>query len=140
MPEGQRVRLDRWLWAARFFKTRSQAKTAIDGGKVHVNGARVKAAKDVHVGDTLEITRGSSEFVVEIQELSERRSNATVAQTLYAETTDSIDRREAEIARRRMERAGLRMPKTRPSKKDRRDLQRMKSKSAQSAVDGQDVP
>ena len=125
------VRLDKWLWAARFFKTRSQAKTAVEGGTVHLNGARVKAAKDVRVGDELKITRGAYEFVIAVERLSDRRGNATSAQTLYTETTQSVDRREAQVARRRMERAGLRIPQRRPSKKDRRDLRKMKTTPVQ---------
>ena len=124
--QAAQVRLDKWLWAARFFKTRSQAKTAIEGGKVHLNNARVKASKDVRVGDTLDIRRGTNEFVVRVIDLAERRGNATMAQALYEETVESIDRRETDVARRRMERAGLRVPASRPSKKGRRELRRLK--------------
>ena len=122
----QSVRLDRWLWAARFFKTRSLAKAAIEGGKVHLNGQRAKPAKEVHVGQSLEIRRGEVAFTVLIDELSMQRGPATVARTLYTETPESIETREADAARRRMERAGLTVPATKPSKKQRRDLQRLK--------------
>ena len=108
----QAVRLDRWLWAARFFKTRSLAKAAIEGGKVHVDGQRVKPAKEVRVGQSLEIRRGEVAFTVLIDELSMQRGPASVAQTLYTETTASIETREADAARRRMERAGLTVPAT----------------------------
>jgi ribosome-associated heat shock protein Hsp15 len=123
------VRIDRWLWAARFFKTRSLAKTAIEGGKVYADGQRIKPAKDIRIGQTLEIRRGDVQFEIEIVLLSEKRGPAAVAQTLYRETEVSIERRESEVSRRRMERAGLRVPDTRPSKKQRRDLRRLKTKS-----------
>ena len=128
-----RVRLDKWLWAARFFKTRSLAKAAIDGGKVHLNDARVKAAKEIAPGDTLTITRGDSSQTVVVTALAERRGSATIAATLYSETAESIDAREAFRAQRRMERAGLTVPKGRPSKHDRRRLLEMKT-----ATDGRD--
>lgn len=123
------VRVDRWLWAARFFKTRSLAKTAIEGGKVHADGQRIKPAKDIRIGQTLEIRRGDVQFEIEIVLLSEKRGPAAVAQKLYRETEVSIERRESEVSRRRMERAGLRVPDTRPSKKQRRDLARLKTQS-----------
>ena len=128
-----RVRLDKWLWAARFYKTRSRAKAAIDGGKVHLNDARVKTAKEVAPGDTLTITRGDSTQTVVVTALGDRRGSATIAATLYTETTESIDAREAIRAQRRMERAGLTVPKGRPSKHDRRRLREMKM-----ATEGQD--
>ena len=117
-----RVRLDKWLWAARFYKSRSLAKTAVEGGKVHLNGARVKAAKEVGVGDTLTITRGDAVETVVVTGIAERRGSATLAATLYTETPESIDARESVLAQRRMERAGLTVPKRRPSKRDRRQL------------------
>lgn len=122
-----RVRLDKWLWAARFYKSRSLAKTAIDGGKVHLNDARVKAAKEVGVGDTLTITRGDAVQTVVVAAVAERRGSATIAATLYDETTESIDARESIRAQRRMERAGLTIPKRRPSKRDRRQLRAVKT-------------
>lgn len=121
------VRIDRWLWAARFFKTRSLAKQAIEGGKVHLEGQRIKPAKEVRVGQKLKITRGETVLDVVIAGLSEKRGPASVAQTLYEETEASIERRESNQALRRMERAGLRIPETRPSKKQRRDLVRLKT-------------
>lgn len=125
---GQRVRLDKWLWAARFYKTRSLAKTAVEGGKVHLNAARVKAAKEVTVGDTLVITRGETVQTVVVQALAERRGSATVAATLYAETEESVEQREALAADRRMRRAGLSVPKMRPNKHDRRRLRELKTR------------
>ena len=120
------VRIDRWLWAARFFKTRSLAKGAVEGGKVHLDGSRVKPAKEVRVGQTLTIRRGDLEITVLVAALSAQRGPAKVAQTLYEETVESIEQRESVVARRRMERAGLQVPANRPSKKDRRDLRKLK--------------
>ena len=85
-----RVRLDKWLWAARFFKTRSLAAEAIGGGKINVNGDRPKAAKLLQLGDEVSIRLGPYEHVVSVQGLSERRGPATVAVTLYEETPDSV--------------------------------------------------
>ena len=83
------VRIDKWLWAARFFKTRSLAATAVLGGRVHVNGERVKPSKVVHTDDVLEITKGPERRTVAVRRLADRRGSATVAQTLYAETGES---------------------------------------------------
>ena len=124
---SDRTRLDKWLWAARFYKTRSLAKTAIDGGKVHLNDARVKAAKDVVVGDTLAITRGEAVQTVVVVGIAERRGSATVAATLYAETEASVQQRETRSAERRMQRAGLVVPKRRPNKRERRRLRDLKA-------------
>ena len=131
------VRLDRWLWAARFFKTRAQAKAAVEGGKVEFHLRRAedsatskpKVSKEVSVGDYLTIRRGWTEETVQIEALSEQRGNATAARTLYTETVQSVERREAEVARRRMERAGLTLPTSRPSGRDRRELRKLKEES-----------
>ena len=128
------VRLDRWLWAARFFKTRAQAKSAIEGGKVdfHLDRKEVsatskpKVSKEVAVGDFLTIRRGWAEETIVVDALSEQRGNATAARELYTETEQSLERRESEVARRRMERAGLALPTSRPSGRDRRELRRLK--------------
>jgi ribosome-associated heat shock protein Hsp15 len=128
------VRLDRWLWAARFFKTRAQAKSAIEGGKVdfHLDRdedsatSKPKVSKEVAVGDYLTVRRGWAEETFVIEALSEQRGNATAARALYTETERSIERREAEVARRRMERAGLALPTSRPSGRDRRELRKLK--------------
>src|SRR5918999_32439 len=93
-PSLDRVRIDKWLWAARFFKTRSQATEAVDGGKVEVNGARVKPAKDVRVGDEGRVRLGPFEHVLVVRGLGERRGSASVAQALYEETPDSVAARE----------------------------------------------
>ena len=123
------IRLDRWLWAARFFKTRSLAKSAIEGGKVHLEGQRVKPAKEVRIGHVLEIRKGDTVFEIVVDGLSDKRGAAPVAQTLYTESEASVERRQSDAARRRMERAGLKVPVTKPSKKQRRDLQRLKTQS-----------
>lgn len=132
---SDRVRLDRWLWAARFFRTRAQAKAAVEGGKVdlHLDGAdsasrttKPKVSKEISVGDVLTVRRGWTEETVVVRGLSEERGNATAARTLYEETEASVIRRQAEVARRRMERAGLRLPERRPSKRDRRALKELK--------------
>ena len=115
------TRIDLWLWAARFFKTRSLAKQAIEGGKIEVQGVTVaKASKLVHVGDLLAVQRGEERFEVRVLGLSEARGPASVAQRLYAETDEGRARREAEAARRRDERAGYQPPESRPNKKARR--------------------
>jgi len=129
------VRLDRWLWAARFFKTRAQAKTAVESGKVEFhtgsqsNLLKPKPGKEVKPGDKLTIRRGWDSETVVITALSEHRGNATSARELYEETIVSIENREANAARRRMERAGLKVPLSRPSKRDRRELKKLKQEA-----------
>lgn len=125
-----RVRLDKWLWAARFFKTRGLATEAVSGGRVHVDGARVKPSRSVSVGQVLEITKGPFEFVVQIEALSSRRGPATVARTLYTETQQSIDKREEMASKLKAERLVSRGEQLagRPSKRDRRLLQRIKGR------------
>ena len=122
-----RVRLDKWLWAARFYKTRGLAKTAVDGGKVHLNGARTKPAKEVAPGDRLTVTRGEVEQTVTIVNVAERRGSATTAATLYEETPESLDTRERLRSERRLRAAGLTVPKSRPNKKQRRALRELKT-------------
>lgn len=119
--EYEEVRLDRWLWAARFFKTRALAQQAIAGGHVHVNGQRSKAARPVHPGDRVEITRGDERMEVEVRALSVRRGPAPQAQKLYAETASSVATREAARQLRR-DLAGSRPPATRPDKRARRRI------------------
>jgi len=114
------VRIDKWLWAARFFKTRSLASQAVAGGKVHVNGGRVKPAKSVAVGDQLRIQRGEVEFVVVVQALADKRGPAAQAQTLYEETETSRESREADREQRRLLAAERAAPSGRPTKRDRR--------------------
>ena len=120
MDEQIGVRIDRWLWAARFFRTRSLAKSAVAGGKVYVDDRRVKPAKELRVGQTVRINKDGVLFTVIVQKLSEQRGSATIAQTLYEETANSIEQRQATISERRMNRAGLHIPAHRPTKRDRR--------------------
>ncbi|KQZ67982.1 MULTISPECIES: RNA-binding S4 domain-containing protein [unclassified Lysobacter] len=114
------VRLDLWLWAARFYKTRSLARSAVETGKVDIGGQRAKAARAVRVGDALRITRGEEQFEIGVLALSDTRGPASVAQTLYAETEASRAAREAARALRMAERNGYRAPETKPDKRARR--------------------
>ena len=116
------VRIDKWLWAARFFKTRGLAATAVMGGKVHVNGDRVKSAKAVHVGDVVEVTRGTERRTVTVKQLADKRGPASVAQTLYEESDDSRATREQQALERRFDRAPGDDLGTRPTKQARRRL------------------
>ena len=121
-----KVRLDKWLWAARFFKTRSLAKAAIDGGKVHLEGQRVKVSKEVAVGDTLQIRQGWDEKVVQVRQLSEQRRGAPEAQLLYQETSASIEKREAQALARKAAGGMIDRPAHKPSKQQRRQIHRFK--------------
>jgi ribosome-associated heat shock protein Hsp15 len=120
------VRLDKWLWAARFFKTRSLAKQAVDGGKVQLGGSRVKAARTLHPGDLLEIRRGHDSMKVTVLQLASRRGPAKVAQTLYQESTASIEARTQRQEQAKLEKVVAMVPGGRPSKKDRRQIRRFK--------------
>lgn len=124
-PE-ESVRIDKWLWAARFFKTRSLATEAVSGGKIHLNGARVKPARPVKPGDRLEILRGEDRYVVEVQQVSERRGPATVAATLYAEDEQAREARITRAESRRFERAGATAPSQRPDKHARRRIRQLR--------------
>lgn len=116
------IRMDKWLWAARFFKTRSLAKAAIEGGKVHYQGERVKVSRDVHIGMELTIQQGLDKKTVIVQGLSDVRGPAPIAQQLYQETEESIARRNQLAEQRKM--AHIMYPSARPNKKDRRELAR----------------
>lgn len=116
----QTVRLDLWLWAARFFKTRSLAKHAIETGKIEVGGQRAKPSRAVRVGDALRIARAEEMFEVEVRGLSDTRGPASVAQGLYAESEASRAAREHARAVRAAERTGYRAPETKPDKRARR--------------------
>ena len=131
------IRLDKWLWAARFYKTRSLATEAIKGGKVHRNGQRVKPSHTAEVGQLIRIKKESIEQTVVIKALSDKRGPATVAQTLYEETQESIEQREKRSAERKAIYAG--MPQhtvRRPSKKDRRKIIRFKQEHQDFADQG----
>ncbi len=120
------VRIDRWLWAARFYKTRSAATEAVLGGRVHVNGERVKPAKDVHVDDRLELTMGDTRRSLVVLGLAEKRGPASVATTLYEETPESIALREQRAAERRLARPLGADLGVRPTKQDRRRLEALR--------------
>lgn len=121
------MRIDKWLWAARFFKTRSLAAQAVDSGKVHLNGERCKPAREIRVGDTLRVRAGEFEWEVTVLGLTDRRGPAGVAQSLYEETPASRVRREEQAAMRRLRQEPAREIKGRPTKRDRRQLAVLKS-------------
>lgn len=120
----EKLRIDKWLWAARFFKTRSLAAQAVEGGKVKLNGQRVKPAKELHVGDALVIHIGDYLWQVAVSELSARRGPAEAAKKLYKESEESQALRQAQIAARRVEREPAAEIHGRPTKRDRRMLKR----------------
>jgi ribosome-associated heat shock protein Hsp15 len=122
------VRLDRWLWAARFFKTRSLAADAIDGGKVYVGGERVKRSKEIRAGDTVRIRLGPYEHTVVVRGLSARRGPATEARALYEETSESTAAREKLREQLTLLPAAFIPAQGRPTKKDRRAMQRFRGK------------
>jgi ribosome-associated heat shock protein Hsp15 len=116
------VRIDKWLWAARFFKTRSLATDAVDGGKVRLNGDRIKPARSVKAGDMLDIDNGATEWQVVVQNIADKRGSATIAQGLYTETEHSIAERLKKAEQRKYFREPGESIKGRPTKRDRRDL------------------
>ncbi|WP_027967202.1 ribosome-associated heat shock protein Hsp15 [Halomonas halocynthiae] len=118
------VRLDKWLWAARFFKTRALAKKAIEGGKVHYNGARAKTSKLVEAGALIRVPQGWDVMEVEVLALSDQRRGAPEAQTLYQETADSQKRRAQEAEARRLTNQAMQHPLKRPDSRDRRQIKR----------------
>ena len=118
------VRLDKWLWAARFYKTRGLAQTAVEKGQVLVDGERVKVARNLRIGELLSITIGDVERQVVVAGLSDVRRGAPIAQALYRETDASIANREAQAQRRRLFREPAQAIVGRPTKRDRRDLNR----------------
>jgi ribosome-associated heat shock protein Hsp15 len=123
------VRLDKWLWAARFFKTRGLARDAIDGGKIRINGVKAKPSKSVLPGQVMNISRGQTEFVVEVLAVREDRRPAAEAALLYQETEASRTKRETEQDLRRYERAGFQPTDHRPNKRERRQITRLKGVS-----------
>lgn len=120
------VRLDKWLWAARFYKTRAIAREMIEGGKVHYNGQRSKPSKLVELAAELTLRQGNDERTVIITAISEQRRPATEAQGLYAETAASIEKREKLALARKMNALSMPHPDRRPDKKERRDLMKFK--------------
>ena len=118
----ERLRIDKWLWAARFFKTRSIAKTPIEGGKVHIDGQRVKVSREIGIGDIVVVKQGWDEKEIEVMTLSDRRGPASEAQQLYAETERSVARRAKEAEARKAAGAMAR-PAQRPGKHERKALE-----------------
>lgn len=120
-----RVRLDKWLWAARFYKTRAIAKQSVEGGKVHCDGVRSKPSKEIALGTRISLRQGFDEKTVIVTKLSDRRRSAQEAQSLYEETTESIKHREERAAQRKAQSSHWPSP-TRPNKKQRRLIKRFK--------------
>jgi len=121
------VRLDKWLWAARFFKTRSVAREAVSGGKVHLNGNRAKPGRSLAPGDELRIQRGEEEYIITVAELSARRGPAPIARTLYEESEENRSRREQLAEQRKLEHQQKATRERRPDKRQRRRLVRFKN-------------
>lgn len=120
------VRLDRWLWAARFYKTRSLASEAIDGGKIQINGHRAKRAKHVRPGDEVRIRKGPFEHSVVVRNLAEKRGPAKLAEALYEETAESLHRREMLAIQLKSTPETSFRTKGRPTKRERRDIEKLK--------------
>lgn len=124
--DSQQVRLDKWLWAARFYKTRSLAKTAVEGGKVHYNDQRAKPGKIVELGGRVKLRLGWQECTVIIDGISDKRRGAPEARQLYHETEDSARKREDRAWQHKTMQAAQMPPARRPTKKDRRDIERFR--------------
>jgi len=118
------MRIDKWLWAARFYKTRALAQQAVEGGKVKLNGERVKPAKELKPGDALVIHIGTHEWVISVAQLSDKRGPASVARTLYEETPESLARRTEQVALRKFVSDPSADRHGRPTKRERRQLER----------------
>jgi len=118
------IRIDKWLWAARFFKTRGLAREAIKGGKVQLDGHRVKPGRTLSEGDRLTVRRGDDEIVLTVTDLGDRRLSAALAQEKYVEDPDSIARREAAAAQRKLDRQARAERPRRPDKRERRQIRR----------------
>ncbi|WP_041521813.1 RNA-binding S4 domain-containing protein [Gilvimarinus agarilyticus] len=125
-PVSTRVRVDKWLWAARFFKTRSLAKTAIEGGKIQLDGQRIKPSRELEVGMVLTIRQGWDDKTVEVLALSDKRRGAPEAQLLYRETEASIVLREQRAAERKAGLGSFIISDHRPNKKERRQIHRFR--------------
>jgi ribosome-associated heat shock protein Hsp15 len=123
--EVTRIRIDKWLWAARFYKTRAAAKQAIEGGKVQCEGQKVKASKEIEIGSKIQLRQGFDEKTVVVAKLTDKRRGAPEAQMLYDETPESLKAR-TEMAEQRKGQATIWASDGKPNKKQRRDLQRFK--------------
>ena len=126
MTIPNRVRLDRWLWAARFYKTRGLSADAIDAGKIEVNGERAKRSRLVQSGDRLKIRIGPYEHILTVKDVSEKRGSAPIAQALYEEDPESRKAREVMAAHVRAMNANTGYESGRPTKKDRREIERLR--------------
>ena len=126
--EKDKVRIDKWLWAARFYKTRALASEAVNGGKVHLDGQRIKPSRPVKLDDTYEIQRGFEKMTVVVLQLADRRGAASVAQTLYRETEESMRLREKESEKRKLARLQIPVMDHRPNKRERRKLRSFSGK------------
>ena len=126
MSDAEQQRLDKWLWAARFYKTRPLATEAVSGGKVHLNGERVKPSRNIKVGDQLVITRGQFEFHITVEGLNKNRRPATEAQALYTESEASTVKRKELAQSLKILNANMPHTEKRPSKKQRRQIVRFK--------------
>jgi ribosome-associated heat shock protein Hsp15 len=126
--EDSKVRLDKWLWAARFYKTRSLAADAIESGKVEVNGDRAKRAKQLQVGDVVKVRLGPYSHIVSVKGLSERRGPASVAAKLYEENAEGRKAREALQLQMKAAQTMNSYERGRPTKKDRRDIEKLRSR------------
>jgi ribosome-associated heat shock protein Hsp15 len=125
---SDKVRIDKWLWAARFFKTRGLAREAIKGGKVQLNGTRVKPGRTLAVGDSLTIRRGDDEYEITVKDLGDRRLSASLAQEKYEEDAGSIARREAAAEKRKLDYRSRLNRQRRPDKRQRRQIVRFTNK------------
>lgn len=128
MSDGKtdRLRIDKWLWAARFFKTRSLAKAAIEGGKVQIGGQRIKVSREISVGEEVRIRQGWDERDIVVEGLSDQRRGAPEAQLLYRETTQSIERRQQSAQARKLAGGMIERPARRPDKRARRQIHRFR--------------
>lgn len=124
-----KVRLDKWLWAARIFKTRAIASDAISGGKVKLDGQRVKSSRPVKIDDCYEISRGQDRLKIIVLNFAQQRASATIAQTLYCETPSSIERRQREAEQRKLAAIQKPVAKTRPNKQQRRKIHQFTRKT-----------
>ena len=120
------MRLDKWLWASRFFKTRKASVDAINGGKVRLNGVRVKPSRNVQLNDRLNITRNNEKYLVTVEGLNDKRRPAKEAELLYSEDKESIEARESEREIKRINNASVAMPSTKPNKKQRRQINKFR--------------
>lgn len=124
---NKKIRVDKWLWAARFYKTRAMATEAILGGRIHVNGDRVKPSRSINVGDIIKISKGEVTMTIEVLALAEKRGPAKIAQSLYQESDSSMKQREELAEQRRLMRASLPQSDNRPNKKQRRQIHRFRN-------------